>query len=163
MATKISKEISVLYETEVDLNVNDFLNCHTIHELEFDIIRKFDPAPKIKEKHSINREKIKIDKDFLCRWKEAVGFLPKNVMTLEWKNLRVSQADEIKEYDGCQLNNNNYRDFSLGDYEGFHFSDEKRYKCYLSVNDRDYYVTTHLLYAEECGPSIFKGTNTILS
>lgn len=162
MKASITKEVSVLFEETVDLNVNDYLNCETIHDLEFAILRDYDSTKNLRKKHSTNRENIKIDKEFMFEWKNAVGFLPNNVMTLDRKNRHISWAEDIKEYDGFELNrmkSNSYSsyDYDFGDYQDFHFNENKRYKVYIY-----YSPTTIILFAEECGPAEIIGSNVIL-
>lgn len=166
MTANIIKEVFVLYEEIVELNVEDYLSCETIHDLEYTILRKFDLTKDLKKEYTTNREKIKISEDFMLKWKAAVGFLPGNVMTLSRKNRCISLATDIKEFDGYELNQmkakNYLNSYDFRDYQDFHFDVHKRYKVYLRDSDQGYYSSSTILFAEECGPSVFVGSDVIL-
>lgn len=153
MIIKKTTIIEAEFIDELELNPSDFINCDTISQLEFEISRKFTDRSEGEKRREISK-KLDIPEDFISVWKELVGFIPNNVMTLRRKN-QVLNLDGIY----TEINTGNYLNsrkhtwswntFDMGEYRDFSFVSDKHYKCYLSDSDHWDHTSTQLLFAEE--------------
>lgn len=153
MIVKKTTIIEAEFTDELELNPVDFIKCDTISQLEYEISRKFTDRAEGDKRRKIS-DKLDIPQDFITVWKELVGFLPNNVMTLRRKNQIMGWDGVYTEiYTGNYLNSRkhswSWNTFDMGEYRDFSFVPDKHYKCYLSNSDHWDHCSTHLLFAEE--------------